>query len=112
MDQECLIRGTVPYQNEEIVINRCIEKKHTNPIVLYGRHSCDESVETKCRQLHRLGFDIVYIYTGGLFEWLLLQDVYGAADFPTTGVCKDLLKYRPHQSFVPKLSGGLFWQGR
>jgi hypothetical protein len=30
-----------------------------------------------------LGFKNVYIYLGGMFEWLLLQDVYGQKEFPT-----------------------------
>ena len=35
----------------------------------------------KYRQLVDLGFSNVYIYTGGLFEWLLLQDIYGSTNF-------------------------------
>jgi hypothetical protein len=112
MDQGCLIKGTVPYHTEETVINRCIDNKRANPIVLYGRHGCDESVETKYRQLQSLGFDRVFIYNGGLFEWLLLQDVYGANNFPTTTECKDLLKYRPKQTFVPKSSAIAILPGR
>jgi len=104
LEQGCLIRGTVPYQTEEMVINRCIENNRSNPIILYGRHSCDESVDKKYRQLHSLGFDKIYIYSGGLFEWLLLQDIYGTVQFPTTGTCKDPLNYRPKQTFVPKSS--------
>jgi hypothetical protein len=32
-----------------------------------------------------------------MFEWLLLQDIYGAAEFPTTKKELDLLKYKPSQ---------------
>jgi len=35
------------------------------------------------------------MYTGGLFEWLLLQDIYGKTEFPTTTNIIDLLKYKP-----------------
>jgi hypothetical protein len=30
-----------------------------------------------------------------MFEWLLLQDIYGAASFPTTSKELDILKYKP-----------------
>jgi len=36
----------------------------------------------------------VYIYSGGLFEWLLLQDIYGSDLFPTTNDKVDFLKYK------------------
>ena len=32
---------------------------------------------------------------GGLFEWLLLQDMYGSDEFPTTNKELDVLKYKP-----------------
>ena len=48
----------------------------------------------KYNQLMQLGFKNVYIYPGGLFEWLLLQDIYGNELFPTTNEEKDLLKYK------------------
>lgn len=35
------------------------------------------------QQLNNLGFHYVYIYTGGLFEWSLLQEVYVKDNFPT-----------------------------
>ena len=37
----------------------------------------------KYDQLIGLGFVNVFIYPGGLFEWLLLQDIYGYDNFPT-----------------------------
>ena len=40
-------------------------------------------------------FNHVYIYLGGLFEWLCLQDIYGENAFPTTTHEIDLLKYKP-----------------
>jgi len=48
----------------------------------------------KYRQLVDLGFSNVYIYTGGLFEWLLLQDIYGSTEFPTTTKELDILKFK------------------
>jgi hypothetical protein len=56
-------------------------------------------VETKYDQLVGLGFKSVYIYPGGLFEWLLLQDIYGFDEFPTTKRVLDILKYKPDRNF-------------
>ena len=46
-----------------------------------------------------LGFINVYMYSGGLFEWLLLQDIYGDEEFPTTKKDIDILKYKPRKLF-------------
>jgi hypothetical protein len=98
MEQDCLIQGTLPFDREETVINQWIENNEMNVhIILYGKNSADESVQKKRKQLVSLGFTKVYIYGGGLFEWLLLQDIYGKDEFPTTIQCLDLLKYRPPQ---------------
>lgn len=96
-EQTCLIENTLPANDEERVINQLIEnsKASTKRVVVYGRNSCDSSVQTKCKQLQSLGFDNVYMYVGGLFEWLLLQDIYGEKEFPTTSKTIDILKYRP-----------------
>jgi len=40
-----------------------------------------------------LGFLNIYVYLGGIFEWLLLQDIYGDEEFPTTSKIIDILKY-------------------
>jgi enhancing lycopene biosynthesis protein 2 len=37
------------------------------------------------------------VYTGGLFEWLLLQDIYGTQEFLTTKKELDLLKFKPNK---------------
>ena len=95
-EQECLISGTLPYDKEEIVINKILEQSTTVEISIfvYGKNSVDDSAKTKANQLRQLGFKQVFIYSGGLFEWLLLQDIYGTTEFPTVAPCKDLLKYR------------------
>ena len=71
----------------------CSPKKES--IFIYGRHSNDETIYLKYEQIRKLGGK-VYLYTGGLFEWLLLQDIYGST-FSTTSTFKtiDLLKYKP-----------------
>ena len=94
-EQDCLIIGTCSTTTEENIINKMIESAATVNIILYGRNSSDDSVRTKLTQLQRLGFETVYIYGGGLFEWLLLQDIYGFNEFPTTTKCKDMLRFRP-----------------
>ena len=35
-------------------------------------------------KLSELGIKNMYVYCGGLFEWLCLQDIYGEDEFPTT----------------------------
>ncbi len=57
-------------------------------------NSSDDSVVKKYNQLYKLGFKNVYIYIGGLFEWLLLQDIYGEEEFPTTNKILDILQYK------------------
>ena len=64
-------------------------------IIIYGRNSNDENIYKKYNQLLKLGFLNVFIYLGGLFEWLMLQDIYGYDEFPTTIKQLDFLKYKP-----------------
>jgi len=99
VEQDCLIQGTLSFDKEETVINQWMDNNKMDVvIILYGKNSADDSVQKKQKQLVSLGFTKVYIYSGGLFEWLLLQDIYGRDEFPTTGnICRDLLKYRAPQ---------------
>jgi hypothetical protein len=94
-DQEILICRTTPAKEEEAALNHLLDTYQTANvrIVIYGRNSADTSVFVKQDQMRKLGFTHVYVYLGGLFEWLLLQDVYGEDAFPTTGKCVDILKY-------------------
>jgi rhodanese-related sulfurtransferase len=105
-EQECLIQNTVPYDQEEQLINDIITKyDHVNKkIIIYGKNAADNSVDRKYRQLIGLGFSNVYIYPGGLFEWVLLQDIYGFDEFPTNKRILDILKYKPPSQFlIPRL---------
>jgi hypothetical protein len=63
-------------------------------IVIYGMNSSDESIVAKYNQLNKLGFTNIYVYVGGLFEWLLLQDIYGDDMFKTTKKELDILKFK------------------
>jgi len=97
-EQDCLISGTISINKEIDIINHCIKngKKHIK-LIIYGKNSNDEKIYEKYNQLSSLGFYNIYIYSGGLFEWLLLQDVYGAPDFPTTKKELNILKYKPNK---------------
>jgi hypothetical protein len=100
-EQGCLIQNTLQIEKEEHVINDLIEKCEFNKkIIIYGKNSCDETVENKYYQLVKLGFFNTYIYTGGLFEWLLLQDIYGKKEFMTTTNELDILKYKPCSKII------------
>ena len=99
-EQDCLIQNTVDIQKEEEIINNYIRlSKKDVKIVIYGKNCNDDKIYTKYTQLNSLGFYNVYIYAGGLFEWLLLQDIYGDNEFPTTRRQINLLKYKPNKLF-------------
>lgn len=102
--QQCLIAGTVSIDNEVKILNKYITQDKSIRIVLYGLNASDHTPNKKYEQLVGLGFYHVYIYGGGLFEWLLLQDIYGQELFPTTAKESDLLKYKGIRQFdVPLL---------
>ena len=92
-EQSLLIYKTVPANQEIPEVERAIQTKHT--IIVYGKNSNDESIYVKYNQITKLG-GIVYIYVGGLFEWLVLQDVYGVDLFKTTNKTLDILKFKPN----------------
>jgi len=99
-EQDCLIKYTVPYQMEEKIINDLIANcEFRKKIIIYGKNTNDESVEKKYKQLIGFGFLEVYLYVGGMFEWMLLQDIYGKEEFPTTAKVLDILRYKPARTF-------------
>lgn len=95
-DQDCLIRGTINANNEEQILNQMIESIATpnKKIVIYGKNCNDEKVSAKLNQLQKLGLTDVFVYRGGLFEWMLLQDIYGEKEFPTTKREIDILRFK------------------
>ena len=101
-EQNCLISDTLSPKREAATINQCIGGSHCQ-IIIYGRNSTDKRIYDKYQQLSQLGLLNVYLYAGGLFEWLLLQDIYGADQFPTTTRELDILKYRPRTDYMPQL---------
>lgn len=101
--QECLIFNTINYTQEEQIINglinglvKNISNKH---IIIYGKNANDITIYDKYEQLIKLGFTNVYVYSGGMFEWLCLQDIYGDELFPTTKKELDILKYKSTSNF-------------
>ena len=97
-EQMCLIPNTMPPRQEETIINNLLQKRTKQVrIIIYGRNANDDKLYEKYQQLIKLGFYNVYIYPGGLFEWLMLQDIYGFGEFPTTSKQLDFLKYKPRQ---------------
>lgn len=105
-EQDYLIEGTTSYTIEEQLINGIMNDVSKDPktyfILLYGKNCTDDSVDKKYKQMIHLGFSKTFIYYGGLFEWSLLQDIYGAEYFPTTKPCKELLLLAPRPKIMTK----------
>ena len=101
-EQSCLIKGTVSIQDEIRLINENMHRSSIN-IIVYGKNTSEMSPYKKVEQLMGLGFYNVYLYPGGLFEWLCLQDIYGFEEFPTTSKELDILRYKPVSAFTFRL---------
>ena len=80
-EQKCLISNTIDIKKEESIINSCLKYKKNVKIILYGKNSNEVSLFKKYEQLVNLGFTNVYLYPGGLFEWLCLQDIMVMRNF-------------------------------
>ena len=98
-EQKCLIKNTCNAEKEIEIINKYMKSYNKNiKIIIYGKNSNDYTAQKKYEQLITLGFYNIYIYMGGMFEWLLLQDIYGQEEFPTTSKELDILKYKPNST--------------
>jgi len=95
-EQNCLIINTTFAEEEEVIINKYMKQNKNIRIIIYGKNCNDEKVQKKYQQLLSLGFYNIFIYPGGMFEWLMLQDIYGKDLFPTTKNELDFLKYKPN----------------
>jgi rhodanese-related sulfurtransferase len=97
-NQDCLIMNTITMNQEEQIINKLITNGKTDiKIIVYGKNCNDDKIYKKYNQLLSLGFYNVYIYVGGMFEWLLLQDIYTNKEFPTTKKELDILRFKPNR---------------
>jgi rhodanese-related sulfurtransferase len=94
--QQCLIPNTISINEEEKIINTILSSNKSKKIIIYGKNTNDMSIYDKYEQLSKLGFINVYVYSGGLFEWLCLQDIYSDELFPTSKKELDILKYKPN----------------
>jgi hypothetical protein len=95
-EQDCLLLHTMNIHKEEELMNQLLNAgKKDVKIVIYGKNCNDDKLYTKYQQLTSLGFYNVFVYPGGLFEWLMLQDIYGHDDFPTTKKELDILRFKP-----------------
>ena len=104
-EQECLLPNTIAPDKEITLINSVMQNGIKDiKIIIYGKNCNDEKIYKKYNQLMNLGFYNVYLYTGGLFEWLLLQDIYGEKEFPTTKKERDILKFKSRKKMnIPLL---------
>jgi hypothetical protein len=103
-NQKCLIYNTLSISIEVTTLNTLLSSGRTEThIILYGENSTDNTVYSKYKQLLELGFDNIYVYLGGLFEWLLLQDIYGCDLFQTTNREPNLLRYKGHKTIDVKM---------
>lgn len=96
-EQQCIIVNTTLVSDEESIINRFMKENKSIRIIIYGKNCNDETINKKYQQLYSIGFYNIFVYLGGMFEWLLLQDIYGKDLFPTTKKELDLLKYKSNQ---------------
>ena len=93
--QKYNILNTIEIENEETIINNLIKNDNRTKIIyIYGENCNDTTIINKYIQLKKLGLNNVYVYLGGLFEWLLLQDIFGDDEFPTTSKIVNILKYK------------------
>ena len=97
--QDVLIKNTVSVNKEEELINQLIKSNQNINIILYDENANAPNLMKKYEQLIGLGFINVFIYPGGLFEWLLLQDIYGYDNFPTSSQERDILKFKGKSVF-------------
>jgi ankyrin repeat protein len=95
-EQNCLLPNTITPEKEISIINNLLRNGNKNiKIIVYGKNCNDDKIYKKYKQLQSLGFHNIFIYIGGLFEWLMLQDIYGENEFPTSKKELDILRFKP-----------------
>ena len=94
----CNIKNTITKNNSLKIIKNLVKSKDI--IIVYCANStCKASHEFIKNNLK--GFKNVYLYSGGLYEWLLLQNYYGKDKFGTTGKCK-IEKFKDYKHLPKK----------
>ena len=97
-NQSYLIKGTLKAAYEIGIMNDYLKKNKNIEIIIYGKDHYDTSVIKKYNQLKKLGFKNVSIYFGGLFEWALLQDIYGSSNFEKDGQINDPIQISKYKN--------------
>lgn len=92
--QLCLIHKTIPATEEINIMNQYLKTNKHKKIIVYGKNYSDKTIIKKFNQLKQLGFSKVFIYFGGMFEWLMLQEIYGNDNFKTDGTTLDILQFK------------------
>ena len=93
----CVIPGTIPYPAMRKVIKNMEEEDIA--VVYCANYSCNASHKFAEKKLGHL--ETVYIYSGGVFEWLLLQKKYGKKKYPTSGDCD--IENMKHREKIKKI---------
>jgi Rhodanese-like domain len=112
-EQHCLIKGTLNAHDEIQQIQQLQDADAIDmPIIIYGRNCTDTSVDAKYKQLVKMRFFNVSIYRGGMFEWTLLQEIYGTENFPTTVPIRTPLDWsgEPHTATTDKEQSLSIWK--
>ena len=96
--QDILIKNTISIHDEETIINNLLKTNKNKKILIYSENSSDVSLVNKYNQLNKLGFTNIFLYIGGLFEWLLLNEIYGNDQFEifnkSNAIIIDILKFK------------------
>ena len=93
-EQNCLIHKTLKAHDEINQMNSYLKSNKNIMIIIYGKNYRDKTIIKKFNQLKKLGFTNVHIYFGGMFEWLLLQEIYGNDNSKTDGTTLDILQFK------------------
>ncbi|ADX05949.1 hypothetical protein 162322554 [Organic Lake phycodnavirus 1] len=93
-EQFCLIDKTLNINEEINTMNQYLKTNKKIWVVVYGKNYRDKTIIKKFNQLKKLGFTNVSIYFGGMFEWLMLQEIYGSDNFKTQGNTLDILQFK------------------
>lgn len=104
-DEHIHIKHTTHSSDEINLMNTHLNTNKNINICIYGKNHSDYTVMKKYEQLQEFGFTNISIYTGGLFEWLTLNQLYGGDTYPIhilnsspynqNQILDIMLKYKP-----------------
>ena len=91
------IKHTTHSKDEINLMNTHLNTNKNINICIYGKHHSDSTVMKKYEQLQEFGFTNISIYTGGLFEWLTLNQLYGEDTYPIHILNSSLYNHNQNQ---------------